>query len=236
MISATDHATVPSRSPASGQSRAARVISAEPGRRALSEADARPSLGPAGQFPDLRPAAGSRRWPERVPFDTGATSAAPPEQPASATVRELPGGYGRPVWPTGHGCGRIRLPFADHPGNPRQAGRCRGGWAATWAGRVNAPISGPSWACMSPGRSPRPIARRSCGTWHLASGAGTSWQAWPRCSPCCAGCPPPTNRAIAQRTCTTSVLDQLSGGKPHLLTPGRLLPQSARHHRDTAWS
>jgi Polyketide cyclase / dehydrase and lipid transport len=97
----------------------------------------------------------------------------------SATVRETPGGYGRPVWPTGHGCGRIRLPFADHPGNPRQADRCRRGWAATWAGRVKAPVSGPSWACMSPGRSPRPIARRSCGTWHLASGAG-SWQAWPR--------------------------------------------------------
>jgi hypothetical protein len=82
----------------------------------------------------------------------------------------------------------MRLAFANHSGKPRQAGRCRRGWVAISAGRVNAPVSGPSWACMSPGRSPRLIARRSRGTWHLASGAGTSWSAWPRCPPCCAGC------------------------------------------------
>jgi hypothetical protein len=157
------------------------VISAEPRRHALSEADASPSLGPAGQFPYLRRAAGTTRWPERVPCDTGATSAALPKQPASATVRELPGGYGRSIWKTGHGCGRMRIAFANHAGKPRQAGWCRRGWAAIWAGRVNAPVSGPSWACTSPERSPRPITRHSCGTWHRASGARTSWPAWPRC-------------------------------------------------------
>ena len=57
----------------------------------------------------------------------------------------------------------------------------------------------PAGRVCRPGRSPRPIARRSCGTWQLANGAGMSWPAWPRCPPCCAGCPPGPPRSLTVR-------------------------------------
>lgn len=57
----------------------------------------------------------------------------------------------------------------------------------------------PAGRVCRPGRSPRAIARRSCGTWQLANGAGMSWPAWPGCPPCCAGCPPGPPRSLPVR-------------------------------------
>jgi hypothetical protein len=111
------------------------------------------------------------------------------------------------------------------PGSRVRLARCRRGWVAISAGRVNTPVSGPSRACMSPGRLPRLIARRSRGTWHLASGAGTSWPAWPRCPPCCAGCPAP---ATAQPSGDSAAVHERDAGEALL---GRVLSRMVARRR-----